>query len=232
VLKAPPVATVYNWTGFYTASSVGGQWWDISGIYAAPPPDQHNTSGSKGIYGSHFGYQYQMGSLVLGAEAGYNSGWNGRSDLTTSLSPAVVTPGADCLGASPLPNRTCESRIKNYWSAGVKLGWAWTNFMGYGTAGYANGKVNTDTVVTGTVPPVFTSITSQNQGGWYAGVGADMFVTKIWMSDLILGLEYQHVELDTRLHVDTLPGATGVNNRNVQATDDVVRAKATFKWTP
>jgi outer membrane immunogenic protein len=26
VLKAPVAAPIYNWTGFYTASSVGGQW--------------------------------------------------------------------------------------------------------------------------------------------------------------------------------------------------------------
>jgi outer membrane immunogenic protein len=218
----PVVAAAYNWTGFYTASSIGVQWWDINGTYVAPPPDRHNTDGSKGIYGSHIGYQIQTGSLVFGVEAAYNSVWG--SDYTGSLSVS-----GDCLGGSAIANRTCESRIKNYWTAGGKLGFAFNNFLVYGTGGYANGRIQTDTIVTTT--GVLTSITSGRHGGWYAGAGIDMFVTKIWWSDLIIGIEYQHVDLESRLHVDVLPGATGINNRNMSATDDVIRAKATFKYS-
>ena len=225
IMKAPPlVAAAYNWSGFYTASSVGGQWWDINGAYVATL-DRHNTSGSAGISGSHVGYQYQFGGWVIGVEGGYNAAWRGRGDLSTSLSPS-----ADCLGATAVLNRTCESRIKNYWTAGGKAGWAWNNFMVYGAGGYANGRIFTDTIVTGTNPPVLTSVTDQRHGGWYAGIGADMFVTKLWLTDLILGVEYQHVDLTSRLHVDTLVGATGANNRNMRATDEVVRFKVTSKW--
>src|SRR2546423_9371443 len=53
-VKAPafrPAAT-YNWTGFFTGSSIGGQSWDISGIYATPPHDRHHTQSTKGSYRS------------------------------------------------------------------------------------------------------------------------------------------------------------------------------------
>src|SRR5215216_1697385 len=46
VRQAPPMvaATVYNWTGFYTASSIGGAWYDVKGTYVEPPfGDRHNA---------------------------------------------------------------------------------------------------------------------------------------------------------------------------------------------
>jgi outer membrane immunogenic protein len=221
-VAVPPPA--YNWTGFYSASSLGGQWWDIKGTYVASPLDHHNTSGSRGIYGSHIGYQYQAGSWVLGVEAAYNSpSFFFDDNFTQSTSPS-----GDCLGGSAVANRTCESRIKYYWTVGGKVGWAWNNFMVYGTGGYASGRVETDTLITSN--GVITSFTKASNGGWYAGAGADLFVMKVFWSDLILGVEYEHVELDSKLHVDTLAGATGVNNRFVSAREDVVRAKATWKY--
>jgi outer membrane immunogenic protein len=225
IMAEPVVAPVYNWTGLYSASTVGGEWWDITGTYANPL-DHHSTSGSKFLTGSHIGYQYQAGNWVFGVEAGFNFTWGGHSAYTASLSPS-----ADCLGTSPVA-RTCESRVKYYGTAGGKLGWAWNNFMIYSTGGFASGKVDTDTIVTGLVPTTYTSITSGHHPGWYAGLGADMFVMKLWWSDLIIGVEYQHVALETKLHADTIPGATGINNRNIRAADDIVQVKLTSKyWT-
>jgi hypothetical protein len=61
-----------------------------------------------------------------------------------------------------------------------------------------------------------------------------MFVTKFLYSDLIIGVEYQHVEFDTKRHFDQLFLVTTPNllTRDVDASVDVIRAKATFKWTP
>ena len=224
-VKAPAPAAVmaYNWSGLYTASTLGWGRWEINGAYVNTGlPDQHNTDGSRAWYGSIIGFQHQWNNLVLGAEASYNSPWD--RDYTSSLSVS-----GDCLGSSAVANRTCESRIRNYWTAGGKLGLAFNNVMIYGTGGYANGKIQTQTTVTTT--GVLTSSTSDRHGGWYAGAGVDMYVTKFWLSDLIIGVEYQHVDLGRSLHVDTLPGATGVNNRNMDATIDIIRAKATFKYS-
>jgi len=222
---APPPPAVYNWTGFYSVTTLGGGWEEINGTFASAPTVQHNTDQSKGWWGSLYGVQYQWSNWVLGVEGGYSRPFN--HDFASSLSVS-----ADCLdGGAPVANRTCASRINNYWNVGGRLGYAWNNWLFYGTGGYANGRVQTETFVTST-PTVFTSFTSARHGGWYAGAGVDVFVTKVWNSDLILGVEYQHVEFDTRLHVDQLPGATGINNRNVDANLDVVRARITFKWSP
>jgi len=225
-VKAPRLAPVaaYSWTGLYTASTIGIQWWDISGPYVAFPDDNHNTRGSRALFGSHAGYQQQFGNWVLGVEVGYNTGYNPRYTSSNSIS-------ADCLGGAIafVADRTCHSRINNYWTAGAKVGWAWDTWMVYATGGYANGRVDTLTTVTSV--GVLTSETTARQSGWYVGVGFDVFVTKFMWSDVILGLEYQHVDLGRVTHIDTLGVApAGDNDRNLRATDDVIRAKLTFKY--
>jgi len=222
VTKAPPpAATVYNWTGFYTATSVGGVWWDIDGVYVTPPPDQHRTEKSKAWYGSHVGAQYQWGNVVLGVEASHSKPFS--DDYGSSLGAS-----ADCLDLSLTANRTCESRIRDYWTVGGKLGFAFNNWLIYGTGGYANGRIQTQTLATST--GAVLSFTSARHPGWFAGAGVDVFITKFLWSDLILGVEYQHVEFDNKLHVDIGPTPSALNNRNVEAAIDSVRAKFTFKY--
>jgi outer membrane immunogenic protein len=226
-VKAAPVTPIaapaaYNWTGLYTASSVGVQRWKIDGTYVLFPTSDHNTRATRVIFGSHAGYQHQFGNFVLGVEAGYNTGYNPSFAGSNSIS-------ADCLGGTGPANRTCQSRVRNYWTFGGKVGYAWDNFMVYGTGGYANGRIDTNTFVTST--GALTSDTTARHGGWYAGAGFDFYVTKLWWSDLILGVEYQHVEFGRVTHVDTLGVALpGTNDRRMRATEDVIRAKATFKY--
>lgn len=226
--KAPPMspaAVAYDWSGFTKSSSIGGQWWDANGTYVlAPPVDRHRTNGSSVITGSQLGYQKQFGNWVLGVEGALNQRWD--YDYASSLSVS-----GNCLGGSAIANRTCESRLQNYWTVGGKVGYAWDRWMVYGSGGYANGSVYTRTTLT-IAPNTWTSYTKARQDGWYAGVGFDYYVMKFLWSDMIIGAEYQHIDLGTKLHVDILPGATGANNRNVKVTDDVVRAKLTFKWNP
>ena len=228
ITKAPPMVASagYNWTGFYTASSIGGAWYEVNGTYVLPPPDQHNTDDSTGIYGSHVGIQYQWGNWVLGVEGAYNTLFNG-DDWGSSTSQ-----GPDCIASTA--NRLCQGRVRNYWTVGGKLGMTFGNWMVYGTGGYANGRVQTQTFRTTTTPNILNDFTSERHDGWFAGAGVDLFVTKFLYSDLIIGVEYQHVALDTERHFDQLFPVTAPNalTRDVDASVDVIRAKATFKWTP
>lgn len=221
ITKAPVVAPApyYNWTGLYSATGLGGAWNDIHGTLVATS-DPISTSGTKFNYASMIGAQYQWGHWVLGVEAAYNKLLNKDYDQTFS-------PSADCLGLSNTPNRTCTSRLDNIWTIGPRVGYAWDRLMVYGTGGYANGKVYAKVLQTSN-GFLFTD-TAQNQGGWFAGVGAEYFVTKFWMSDVILGLEYQHIDLGTRRHEDDI----GANDRiDYNAKADIVRARLVFKWSP
>src|SRR5215213_1885477 len=144
ITKAPPMvaAAGYNWSGFYTASSIGGAWYDVQGTYVQTPPvgDNHNADDSAGIYGSHVGFQYQWNNFVLGVEGGYNTLFN-SDDWGSSASPSP-----DCIASTA--GRLCQAQVRNYWTAGGKLGMAFGNWMIYGTAGYANGRIRTQTVLT------------------------------------------------------------------------------------
>jgi outer membrane immunogenic protein len=221
ITKAPALVApaAYNWSGFYSATTVGGAWWNVDGDYVGGPPDHHNTSESKFILGSSYGAQYQWNNWVLGIEAGYSALFN--SDYGISVSPS-----ADCLLS--IANRTCESRIRNYWQAGGRLGYAWNNWMAFASGGYANGRIQTQTFVTST-PNTITSYTSARHDGWYAGGGVEMFVGHWLWSDTIIGLEYQHIEFNSQRHLDLL--GTAANTRDVSASMDLVQARITFKYS-
>jgi outer membrane immunogenic protein len=182
------------------------------------PPDHHNTSDSKFLLGGSYGAQYQWNNWVVGIEAGYTGLFN--SDYGTSLSPT-----GDCLAS--VANRTCESRIRNYWQAGGRLGYAWNNVMAFASGGYANGRIQTQTFVTSS--NLITSFTSARHDGWYAGGGVEMFVGHWLWSDTIIGLEYQHVEFGTERHLDEL--GSPANTRDVSGSMDLVQARITFKYS-
>jgi len=219
-VKAAPAAVIaaYNWSGFYTASSIGAALQDIDGVFNLPPPDVHNTSSTRAWTGSHVGYQWMLGSWVAGVEGSYYTPLSRKFDSSLT--------GPDCINILLTPNLSCEARISNLWTAGGKLGYAFGNWMVYGTGGYANGRI--DQQLRGTVALFTTGETRERHGGWYAGAGFDVFVTRILWSDLILGVEYKHIELNDKLHVS--PGGLPVNDVNLGATVDTIMAKATFKW--
>jgi outer membrane immunogenic protein len=221
ITKAPALAATaaYNWSGFYSATTVGGNWWNVDGDFVAAPTDHHNTSGSKFLLGSSYGAQYQWNNWVIGVEAGYTALFN--SDYATSLSAS-----ADCLASTA--NRTCEARIRNYWQAGGRVGYAWNNVMAFASGGYANGRIQSQVLVT-SAPNTVTSFTSERHDGWYAGGGVEMFVGRWLWSDTIIGVEYQHVEFNTRRHVELL--STAVNNRDMSASMDLIQARITFKYS-
>jgi outer membrane immunogenic protein len=224
-VKAPALsapAPVYNWTGFFTGASIGGQSWDISGIYQTPPADRLHTEASKGVFGGHIGAQYQVNSWVLGVEAAFNSPFNRSSSSS-------ISPSGDCLGLTPVLDRRCSGRVSDVWTVGGRLGYAADRALFYGTGGYASGRVETRTNVLST--GALVTSTSANQNGWFAGGGAEYFVTKFLWSDLILGAEYQHIDLGTARHTDSILGLP-VDTRNVKATEDIARARVIFKWTP
>lgn len=79
-VKAPLVASNYNWTGFYIGGNVGGaisskawEFYDSSGFFTptgAPGFVGEGTHSASGpIAGGQVGYRWQTGRVVIGAEA-------------------------------------------------------------------------------------------------------------------------------------------------------------------
>lgn len=146
-----PIATAYNWSGFYLGANLGGSWVrdsaSLGGISA-------NADGSTLFGGLQGGYNFQTGPWVLGVEtdAGY-----GHASKTVAL------------GALNLKTETT-------WSGTVRArgGYAFDNVLLYGTGGLA--WATTQSTLTngggGSVRGDKTRV------GWTVGGGLEYGVTK------------------------------------------------------
>ncbi len=118
--KAPIVAPVYNWTGFYIGLNGGGAF----GTSAWDSTNSFNISG--GLIGGTVGYNYQVGQAVFGVEA--DGDWADINGTTNA--------------ACPLGCKTSDS-----WLATVRgrLGYAADRFMPFVTGGVAFGDIRAST---------------------------------------------------------------------------------------
>lgn len=166
------------------------------------------------------GAQYQWKNIVFGVEAGYN--FMGKDYASTNA------PSADRLNNPAFVGLRCSSRVDDLWTIGGRLGFAWDKLMVFGTGGYASGRILSQTTII--APPSTIDQTGDRHGGWYAGAGIEYFVTKLWMSDVIIGAEYQHIELDRKLDISS--DGNPNDSRYYRASVDLVRARLVFKFMP
>ena len=219
--SAPGIA--YNWTGFYIGGSVGGAWESIDWRYLNPAPATlHPFSPSRdfGVYGGHIGAQIQFGAIVVGVEAGGIGAFD-NSEFATRVGVSPTGPCTANVG------QVCEGRMKEVFTIGPRLGVAWDKFLIYGTGGWATGKVDTQLATGGTI----SDQTSHEQDGWFAGGGVEYALTQ----NLIFGVEYQHIDLGDDFHWSRLDAglpcpAIGINCRDVGASEDIVRARLSYKF--
>jgi outer membrane immunogenic protein len=227
-LKAPPIiAAEYNWSGIYGGINVG--WIDdhYRWNYTNPSPATccapFTADKDNWLLGGHFGAQYQFNHIVLGAEAA----------VMTSGDPKTSTVG--CVAPNSL-TVACTIRRDTIFTAGGRLGYAWDRWMIFGSGGWASSNVNSNLV---NPPPgnvAFDPTSVRHDNGWYAGVGFEYMLLKGPLVDVIVGAEYQHIDLGTKLYLSSLDGffpcPPGVNCRNIGATEDLVRARLSLKWNP
>jgi outer membrane immunogenic protein len=121
----------------------------------------------------------------------------------------------------------CQARGTTLLTAGGRLGWAWNRWLLFADGGWAQLDIETQEL---TVPPIVFDHTVHRHNGSYVGGGVEHALT----DHFILGVEYQHVEVDTVFHASSgdagLPSPPGVNGRNVGGSEDIVRARVSFKW--
>jgi outer membrane immunogenic protein len=160
--KAPPpaMAPAYNWSGFYLGINGGGGWghsnWDTSATRV-------NTSG--GLVGGTAGYNWQIGSAVLGLEGDID--WaNLKGTNSSALCPA---------GCST--SDTWLSTVRG------RAGYAFGGVLPYVTGGLALGDIRAAT-------PGFAGA-SETNAGWTAGGGIEFALPGNWSAKA----EYLYVDL-------------------------------------
>jgi outer membrane immunogenic protein len=160
VYKAPAaiVEARYNWTGFYVGGHAGYGWAKLKGNDEFGDPGSGDLEGFVG--GGQVGFNYQMGSFVVGVEGEYS-----YSDVKTEIS---LVPA---FGAGDL-------KVKNdfYATAAARLGYAFDRWLVYakGGAAWTKEKWRVNDGVGGAITGNF------DRTGWMVGAGVEWAVYGNW----------------------------------------------------
>ena len=179
--KSPPVvAAVYNWTGIYVGVNagygVGKQ--DPLGLFSNDF-NRFDYTLSGGVIGGTFGAQIQSGHVVLGLEGDIN--W---VDMSGSGSGSVVKLGV-LQGTA-----TISSKVSGFDTLRARVGYAYDNWLFYGTAGVA--LTNDTSSFTQTVGFVCNNgvVPCTSKSDWHAGVAAGAGIEYGFTPNLSAKIEY------------------------------------------
>jgi outer membrane immunogenic protein len=240
VRAAPPApfvaaAPIFTWTGFYVGVNAGYGWHDNdsdsvfvpAGTFGAPYGGASGTivygddSGDGFVGGGQLGYNYQIGSFVVGLEADLQwadlGGSSGTVFLPAGFPPASVFEPAGVAGG-----------IDWFGTVRARVGVAFDRALIYATGGFAYGGADDDNDFLGDNDDVRT--------GWALGAGVEYAFT----NNLTAGIEGLWVNLDgddrDRTYIGTVNTVAGREAVYVPTRDEdendffVARAKLNFKF--
>jgi outer membrane immunogenic protein len=229
---APPPPPVHSWTGFYVGGNVGAAWakdditWDANaaGFGGGPFLAALNAAGAGSldpvgvIAGGQIGFNYQINSFILGAEADFN-----YTDLSETRSVAVAPPAA--LGT------VVTSTFESKWLATVRgrLGFLATpNLLLYGTGGVAFAEVKTADSVFFTFDGSSNAASnSETKTGWTAGGGVEWAFSPNWSAKV----EYLFVDLGSVNYTSPNTGTPlATINHEHSITENIVRVGLNYKF--
>jgi outer membrane immunogenic protein len=215
--KAPPVAPVYNWSGFYVGLDGGGasshNCWNLtSAIGVGPIPTTsegcHDATG--GLVGGQVGYRWQMTNWVFGVEA--QGDWADLKGSNTSSLAALA----------PLVNQTKIDAIGLFTG---QVGYAWNNVLWYAKGGAAV----TDNKYSGLLAALVIDSAKETRWGGAVGTGVEVGFAPGWS----VGVEYDHLFMGSHsvaFGLSLAPALIGTRTDNIKQDVDMgtVRVNYTF----
>lgn len=183
IYKAPPLPSVYDWSGFYMGVNAGiGIGRNRYTDYQPASANSFFLATQGGFGGAQIGYNWQtnslLGPLVVGIEADIQgSDFSDSARLNTFAISNAYNQKLDWFG-------TVRGRV----------GMAKGPVLSYFTAGYAYGNVKTEGAIAG----VGAFATSQTRGGWTYGSGVEAAIGGNWTGKI----EYLYMHLGD--HQDAL----------------------------
>jgi outer membrane immunogenic protein len=209
----PPPQPLPTWTGFYIGAQGGGGWGNSDETYFLTPntaafvgTQNYNVSG--GMVGGLIGYNYQINSFVLGAQADYNgANISGRSNvINTGLSDTYFT------------------QINSYGDVKGLAGYAFGPALFFVDGGFAFGALKHRYDAAGNGGAANSFVNDTTQTGWTIGVGVDYLFAQNWAA----GLEYDFVDLGKS---SIQYSATPASNRSTWSDAfSVVKATLTYRF--
>ena len=212
ITKAPPpVAAVYDWTGFYIGINGGGgsshKCWDfvdpVTGLRSGE--GCHNATG--GTVGGQIGYRWGWGGgWVIGVEGQGN--WADFRGSNTSL---LFAPDFN------------RSRIDAFGLITGQVGYAWNNVLLYVKGGAA---------VTGDKYEAFDGLTggllaSANETRWGGTVGAGLEFG--FAPNWSVGVEYDHLFMGTRT-INLTAGGVFFESERIRQDVDIGLVRVNYRF--
>ncbi|WP_298261820.1 outer membrane beta-barrel protein [Bradyrhizobium sp.] len=204
---APPVAQIYNWTGFYIGVQGGGSAGGSDHVARVSDLSFANGYNIKGGFGGGtIGYNWQMSNFVLGFEGdgAWGSEYGSNTDNGTIGNPAFL------------------SFTKETWlaTARLRLGYAVNNLLFYGTGGFAATGIEFGVKDANTLALLASG--SSTRTGWTAGGGVEWGFAPNWSAKFEL--------LYAQFGDATFNTVAAEGPRNVPLVDTVARAGINYRF--
>ncbi|WP_294541352.1 outer membrane protein [uncultured Rhodoblastus sp.] len=208
--KSAPVAVepAINWTGVYAGLQLGGAFGNTD--LTLPNNGYSESWGNNGVIGGgHIGYNYQVQSFVLGAEASF--------DL-------LSVKGSQTTNIAFAPNIFTGSSYHDYIiSADGRLGYVYKNLLIYAVGGYAfaanNSALTLNSVQIGSV--------SNTINGYDVGGGVEYALNNQWS---VRG-EYRYYNFQNNTNHFSTSNKTFTNSVFTQSVNfNVFRAGVSYKF--
>src|SRR5579885_2608490 len=171
--KAPAVAPIYNWAGFYIGLNAGGgssrNCWNLTNslgtpIPAAPSVGCHDATGA--LAGGQIGYRWQFTNWVFGLEA--QGDWANLKGSNTSL-----------IGIAATVPYTNQTKIDSFGLLTGQVGYAWNNVLWY----FKGGAAVTHNKYKGLFTGVAFDQSSDTRWGGTVGTGIEIGFAPGWSVD-------------------------------------------------
>jgi outer membrane immunogenic protein len=227
--KAPSLAPVFSWTGWYIGANAGfgsGTSTDpnISSNFCSPTacnpigPGLFPSLSPRGfIGGGQIGYDWQASpNWVFGLVADFQGAHINASGATVfGLGDSTVT-------------QSISNSLDFLGTGRVRLGWTSGNWLFYGSGGVAVGNVSSTLGLRSTKPGgflfEFSGSNRETLDGWAAGAGVNYALTRNW----IAGVDYLHYDLGHSSVTATTGCCTMTATQKVGG--DIVRGVVNYKF--
>ena len=217
--KAPRTMPT-GWTGFYVGTHGGYGWKNNDFALNFSNGVLIGGINSRGwVAGGQGGYNWQFGGAVAGFELDGSA-----TSIKGSTAPTTAGARTD----------TWSDDVKYLGTLRARLGWTPTEaILLYGTGGLAWERAHR---TNRTVTPTSFSIDEfpRDQFGWAAGLGGELMLSadRKWVGRVeYLHYDFGPVENASNV-VSTIPGSPSTFERAGRQTIDVVRAGASYRFTP
>jgi outer membrane immunogenic protein len=214
----PPVAAIYDWSGFYIGGNGGGGWsrncWDLvatpTATFAPPLAEGcHDATGATA--GGQIGYRWQVQSWVFGLEGQGN--WADLKGSNVNLLAGTVFAAG----------LTDQSRIDAFGLMTGQVGWAWNNVLGYVKGGAA---VVADRYRTFDAAGFLVDSVNDTRWGGTVGAGIEVGFSPNWS----IGFEYDHLFMGTRTLNSVTPGGAFSATDRIRQDIDLATVRLNYRW--